>query len=544
MNKAMIKTAIRLLLVVVAVCAFSASAHAVTGEMGGSSLLYTFYDIRSQADGGLGLTDNYFTVTNTSTDSWVQAHVRVRTGAKSIELLDFDVLLSPTDVFAFDVYQDAGATVFASCDTKTLTDSGFTPNFDRNADGTNDCFVLDSTTFPAMLSLITTCENKTAEQALVDTRKGYVEIIGEGTIRAVTGNKALCLDLDGTADDVAVSGKLLDHTLNSQRLCNTSNGPGLCAAACGPVFNQLIGRVYYATVSTGQVVTRFDQLNAEVLQFVQPQMIFHKESYTAELTDQDCVGGDLEACYAYAAAGTTATIEGADDMNFCLYTDTVGGVGVTNKFGAGATFGPTLADVVGARDGSLGTTAVLLNTFSENFSSGYITTSGGVPIPILGGKTFADSHYFSVPAPNVFDISTRFAFIFPLQHFINEKNVIQPVAIYDMEENTTTITIDKFISPGLPTITTPGEEAALFSLAAPFAEGWIRFTTSATNETSATECDPGVACPTGTGGTSTLVRTGSTSYLPGYTGAVFSVGGNHIGVSPFQYNAPFFNSVM
>jgi hypothetical protein len=85
------------------------------------SMIFSYYDIRTMAQGGPGLTDNYYTVINEDNDEWYQMHVRVRTGQCSVELLDFDVLLSPNDVFTFDLIQDAeGDTVFASCDTETL----------------------------------------------------------------------------------------------------------------------------------------------------------------------------------------------------------------------------------------------------------------------------------------------------------------------------------------------------------------------------------------------------------------------------------------
>ncbi len=129
MKRGIMKTALRVVLVAVVALCISLPAFAMSGETAGTSLLFTYYDVRSAAAGGLGLTDNYFTVTNTATDRWVQAHVRVRTGSASIELLDFDILMSPADVFTFDLYEDNGAMVFASCDTKTLVNSGFYPEF-------------------------------------------------------------------------------------------------------------------------------------------------------------------------------------------------------------------------------------------------------------------------------------------------------------------------------------------------------------------------------------------------------------------------------
>ena len=144
MKRGIMKTALTVVMAAVVALCISLPAFAMSGETAGTSLLFTYYDMRSTANGGLGLTDNYFTVTNTATDKRAQAHVRIRTGSASIELLDFDILMSPTDVFTFDLYDDNGETVFASCDTKTLIDSGFTPNFDRNLDGTGFMTVMCS----------------------------------------------------------------------------------------------------------------------------------------------------------------------------------------------------------------------------------------------------------------------------------------------------------------------------------------------------------------------------------------------------------------
>jgi hypothetical protein len=567
MKEKFLKTIITMMLALVVVFGFCISAYALDGEMSGESLLYTFYDLRSQAAGGLGLTDNYFTVTNSATDKWVQAHVRVRTGHDSIELLDFDVLLSPADVFAFDLYDDNGATVFASCDSKTLTNSGFTLNFDKDGDGTDDCYILDSSTFPAMLSLIQTCEGSTVAEALANTKKGYVEVIGEGAILsnafwhslgAPTNNdKNKCPGevIDDNSDDVSIAGKLLDNTNADFRLCQTSDGAGLCGAntdvdSCFQLTNELEGRVYYATVSHSgsvPVVTRLAQLNAQVLESDQDAgIIYHKESYDAEKADAKCSDADSsEGCYAYVEASTDDPVaNGADDMNYCFYNDSISvsgtNTGVRNKYGAGATYGPTLADVpsdITMRDGSLAYTRDRLNSICGGLSFGYVTDEGlsGNPDFSPQPKKYADSHYFSVPAPNPYDIQTLFAFIFPCQHFIGEKDVIAPVAIYDTEETQSTQPLGKFISPGLPTVTTPGEEAGLFKLTSPFVEGWIRFGPTATNATKTTACDPGVACATSST-TDTLVRDGSTSYLPGYTGAVFE-NGTSLSVSPFQFNS-------
>src|SRR5512135_1600246 len=101
------------LLAVILVCGLFATTANAGFDPTASALLFTYYDVRSLADGGLGVTDNYFTVIN-STSAWAQAHVRVRTGKCSVELLDFDIMLSPNDVFSFDLSADGDGIAFSS----------------------------------------------------------------------------------------------------------------------------------------------------------------------------------------------------------------------------------------------------------------------------------------------------------------------------------------------------------------------------------------------------------------------------------------------
>jgi hypothetical protein len=467
----------------VAVFGFSFTAHAMSGEHSGASLLYTYYDTRAQADGGLGLTDNYITVTNTS-PNWVQAHVRVRTGAQSVELLDFDILLSPQDVFAFDLFF-TGETVFSSCDTQTLINSGFTPNFDRDGDTVNECYIIGSSTFPNMLSHIQLCEGVDAATALLETQKGYIEIIGEGVIIPNSNNtlagdnlKANCDVLaDGlSANDVAIAGRTL---LNSTTSLSLSD-PTVCLPLLRPMNNELIGRQYYGTV-TGGIIQRLAQNNAEIMDALDG-IILHMEDYLTEQARCAAVPG----CYAYVAAQILPFTNGAQDINYCFYENTQLVAGdVINKFGAAATYGPTLVDIfTSPRPGTTVTTAAILTALSTNMSFGY-NTIDGLPTFFLA-KLFADSHYFALEAP-LYDVTSSFAFIFPFQHYIAEVNEISIPEMYDMEENPPAV-LDpgKFISPGLPSAISPDtlEEAGLFTLTDPeFGEGWIRFSITAVNGT-------------------------------------------------------------
>jgi hypothetical protein len=182
----------------------------VSNETLGDALVFGYYDTRTSAQGGADLTDNYFTITNTS-KSWIQGHVRVRTGDESLELLDFDAVLSPKDILAFNIRQtEDGHISFSSCDTNTLIHSAFTLNYDRDGDDELDCFIgntdpasefflpaAGSTSVPLMTQIITACTDATQEEAVEETLKGYAEFIGEGTFTDVDDDSD-CEDGTGT----------------------------------------------------------------------------------------------------------------------------------------------------------------------------------------------------------------------------------------------------------------------------------------------------------------------------------------------------------
>jgi len=525
---------------IAAMMVFGLASQSYAKEQPGSAgnvLLFTYYDVRSVADGGLGLTDNYFVVTNHS-EAWVQSHVRIRTGDCSVELLDFDIMQSPKDNFVFDIYADGGIT-FASCDTNTLEDSGFSLNFDADGDGDDDCFILSSATFPAMLSLITTCGDcatgaaVTAAEAEELVKKGYVEVIEEGIVQPGSTDKTLCYDayVDDPAEGITIPGKTL------RDLWDTN-----CLEDIWAPVKELEGRQYYVEVDTAVspvIVKRLAQLNANAINYGPNHGIYlHENTYSDELAAPECNANDgAERCYAYAAAETTDGVgvnsDGANDMNWCFYTDEIDGNAVINKFGAGATFGPTLADLL-TRNGALAATAGYIDMIASfgqlNDRPQFFMTQ-----PMVEQKQWVDSHYFYAPAPGHYDMTTAFAFTFPFKHFIGENATIQALEIYDNMENTTTVEIGKFISPGLPTPETYSEEAMLFYLTPPFNEGWIRFKVEASNATA--------GCVDATGGVpcvvqlrqDDLVTESTTGYIPAYLGVVFTTGSESLGASPFIY---------
>jgi hypothetical protein len=494
-------------------------------EQTGNTILFNYYDIRTTAQGGPGLSDNYFTVTTDTCarchrgeyyEPWTNAHVRVRTGQCSVELLDFDVILSPGDVFTFDLYQTAtGSTQFASCDTDTLVASGF--NVDSNG-----CYVLDSSTFPDMLGLIKTCGNcpdgsgapLSDADALAATRWGYVEVIGE----------AILSPSDVDPDENCSKEKL---AAGEYTLWGWVEEDG---CDYGYVESDLFGRVYYARFDADRNLVRLATANGLSRGYAVcggdsgghscSHVIVHRPCYSDTSLGCNVGDGELEntnyyvaddAKYAYAAASTDANPAGADDMNYCFYKNTITTSGdVVNKVGAAATFGPTLADLYDGyyapRDGIAGTTVSIIYQLAGDIA-----------------KYDAISHYFYIPGQG----QTRYVFTFPFQHFINQSITITKEERFNNEEETCAIPTGKFISPGLPVAGVPRGEVTILATQEPgdpctFNEGWLEFSLLVTQDG---------------------VVGGKTNYPPGVIGMVVNYGDGDtadvMATAPMQWYVSF-----
>jgi hypothetical protein len=467
-------------------------------DIPGDSMILSYYDIRTAAQGGPGLSDNYFTIINEDIDEWYQMHVRVRTGQCSVELLDFDVLLSPNDVFTFDLYQDAeGDTVFASCDTHTLTASQF-------AVDSNGCFILDTGTFPNMLSLIQTCGScpdgtdapLSASSALEATRWGYVEVIGELELCA---SDALTPDCQGsTSATECTTEQLGAGEYNAWTFwLEEDSDPGTdCSdyADTSDPGEDLYGKLYYATFDAGRNLVELATANAFTSVWVSggndDHNIIHRPCYSDNSPGCNPGDGELEndnptvyqgqgnPKFAYDMARTSvSSSQGATDINYCFWKGTIGTDSVENQLGAGATFGPTQADLHGCpwcdfpfigpfqpfpsngRDGDWQTTADIIGAL--NFQA---------------MKDDATSHYFYIPGQG----QTRFVFTFPFQHFLNQEIEIVKGKRFDTEENECTLPGQKFISPGLPTPSALAGEVTILTAhnsndGCDYNEGWLEY---------------------------------------------------------------------
>jgi hypothetical protein len=478
-------------LVVLALVCTAGSAFAGIGEpevpgayeLSADTMIFSYYDIRTSAQGGPGLSDNYFAITNVDSDEFYQVHVRVRTGQCSVELLDFDVLLTPRDVFTFDLYQDAdGDTVFASCDTHTLTASQF-------AVDSNGCFILDSGTFPNMLSLIQTCGNcpdgsgapLSASSALEATRWGYVEVIGEAML--CPSNSSNCGGNDATATECTIAqleaGDYNAWTFYQDYIYTSGDDCSVDASVSGNDVD-LFGRVYYAAFDAGRNLTQLATANAFKGDQVSggyddTHMVIHRPCYSDNSPGCNPGDGELEnsnptvlnqARYAYDIARTTVgSSQGATDINYCFYKDTITTADdVDNCVGAGATFGPTQVDLHRGsygRDGSCSDAVSIIAGLNELYGE---------------RKRLPFSNYFYIPGQG----QTRLVFTFPLQHYINQEIEIEKQVRFDTEENECTLPSQKFISPGLPA---PGILAGEVSIltahdandGCDYNEGWLGY---------------------------------------------------------------------
>jgi len=128
-----------------------------------------------------GYIENYFTVSNHS-DLWVQGHIRFRGAAWSAELRDFDVILSPGDVFVFrlaDLDGDGQWEIDENLDTRNFQYTGMVHSCQTPA-GTVVPNCLDASNLLEP-SINDTTARVGITTALIEHQRhvGYVEFIGE-----------------------------------------------------------------------------------------------------------------------------------------------------------------------------------------------------------------------------------------------------------------------------------------------------------------------------------------------------------------------------
>jgi len=153
-----------------------------TGGRGDALLFPVFY----------GHGENFFTISNT-TDKFIQGHLRFRGAAWSGELLDFDVVLTPGDVFVFrlaDIDGDGFWEIDQSLDPNNFAYTGILQScIPEGGQGVGKGNCIDQYT-----DLIPLANNTPADGSCGITpglithhrNLGYVEFIGEGVFNGLT----------------------------------------------------------------------------------------------------------------------------------------------------------------------------------------------------------------------------------------------------------------------------------------------------------------------------------------------------------------------
>jgi hypothetical protein len=186
--------------------ALSPQANAIEMETNGvgDALLFPVFAA------GAGLYENYFTINNSSAD-WIQGHLRFRGAAWSAELLDFDIILSPGDVFVFrlaDVDGDGLWEVDGRLDPRNFQYTGMVFSC-VGPDGAtiSPCINPDNMLEPnaAGITQATTAGiANIAQQIALQRSWGYVEFIGEAVLQGMNDNIMNVL-MSGTPGDAWVN---------------------------------------------------------------------------------------------------------------------------------------------------------------------------------------------------------------------------------------------------------------------------------------------------------------------------------------------------
>jgi len=150
----------------------------------GDALIFPAYE---------GRIDNYFTISNSS-NQWVQGHLRFRGAAWTAEMRDFDVILSPGDVFVFrlvDLDGDGQQEIDQSLDTKNFQYTGQV----YSCGAVNNCLELNTRLIEPAKTVVSDADYE--HQRLV----GYVEFYGEAVLDNMT--QAIMADLLSTNPNAA-----------------------------------------------------------------------------------------------------------------------------------------------------------------------------------------------------------------------------------------------------------------------------------------------------------------------------------------------------
>ena len=337
---------------------------------GGDALLFPVYH---------GSIDNYFTISNTA-NAWIQGHLRFRGAGWSSELRDFDVILSPGDVFVFrlaDVDGDGLWEIDASLDERNFRYTGILPSSFSQctsaADGSKRDKCIDSslalipdaaTLARAMFGNPTEAQSKFAEELRAyNLTVGYVEFIGESVLNGMTrATMEALLTLDNQPAQTRVNSR---HGTTAWAWSNAEAGFG-SDRGLSDVPNSLTGTAFLSIAGLGVAY------NAEALKNF-------RTMYTNHRVDN------------YRRVGPTATPVPADAN--AMMQDSWRAVIVHDENGA----------ITRANGGALGGSPFGAYVYAFNENQQPLeddTTEGRISFNNTWGPTLADGDDYSLCADN------------------------------------------------------------------------------------------------------------------------------------------------
>ncbi|MCP4699653.1 MAG: hypothetical protein GY862_22805 [Gammaproteobacteria bacterium] len=126
-----------------------------------------------------GMVENYFAISNSS-GNYVQGHIRFRGAGWTSELLDFDVILSPYDVFVFrlaDLDGDGQWEIDQTLDPQNFAYTSITQSCGGGGVTRDNCIDASNALEPTILPAADIAYNRNS---------GYVEFIGEALFDGMT----------------------------------------------------------------------------------------------------------------------------------------------------------------------------------------------------------------------------------------------------------------------------------------------------------------------------------------------------------------------
>jgi len=355
--------------------------------------------------------ENYFTINNSS-DKWIQAHIRFRNGAWCGELLDFDVIFSPGDVFVFrvaDVDGDGYWEVDQSLDprnfqyTGTLQSCG--PDTDKGPN--NSATSLPGSTTQMCMNqndlLVPDATTNLNENLINHARHmGMIEVFAEGVLEGMTHDLMNRLISSGNAGKLSAEGqRRVGNNLGTSLWSWVEAGNGFnTTRTANDVGNVLSGSAFITVPGSMGV------------------------GYNAEAFINFRTSNNSHRVSNYTVNGNTGVIlhnENAATDNDSDYLYNINGETRNEELGIAFnnTWGPTLADGDDYNGTSCRSTVDLAGTETDSWDQGWNIANSicevDDAIRNAGGQTFT-SFYFAGEK----SLKSWYFAVFPTKFFVGE----------------------------------------------------------------------------------------------------------------------------